>query len=235
MPSNPDTSFTLQIGRLERLLSIAEVDGECPSTDLSDFHHFSAPSLPFLLAIFCQPTANFPPPNCKLLVIDSLSNIFSAAFSNKKEDSDKAGDQKSVEEARQWASKRRWAILEDLSQRLQKLAAVHDMAVLILNQTATRLRHDTGVMLQSALSSQAFENRVKNRVVVYHDWFDGVGTVANWTSHGEEHTSTLGGAIVMKANGLRYRYAGRPIVFVISTVIDSSLSRRFPADLDRMA
>ena len=197
----------------------AEDGSQC--NDLSDLHHFSTPSLPFLLAMLCQQAANFPPPDCSLLVLDSLSNVFNAAFSKSVDDSDQTSDKKQADGARQWASKRRWALLEEISQRLQKLAVVHDMAVLIINQTATRLRHETGVLLQSALSSQVFENCVKNRVVTYRDWFDGVQRDLNGVGNGQEETSAYNGAMVMKVNGLRYRTLGRRVVFEIHKVIES--------------
>lgn len=213
-----DTSYTLPVDRLKNAISSKATEHASQSNDLSGFHHFSTPSLPFLLAILCQSAANFPPPQCSLLVIDSLSNVYNAAFSKAADGSAKVSDKKQADEARQWASKRRWAILEEISQRLQKLAAVNDIAILIINQAATRLRLGIGVLLQSALSSQAFENCVKNRVVTYRDWFDEVGVDY------KEDMSTYNGAMVMKANGLRCRTLGRMVVFEILKVGERQLS-----------
>ena len=217
-----DTSYTLHVDQLIRertaFQSSEPASAPAPVSHLSRLHHFATPSLPFLIALLCQPMTDFPPPNCTLIVIDALSTLFSAAFARSGDDSEGLKDKKQEEEARQWASNRRWAILEDILLRLHKVSAIHNIAVLLLNQSTTRLEHGSGVLLQSALTGKAYEHYVKTRIAIYQDWPVQIGSTFN--AHKDEHINAIVQhcAVVVKAFGQMCYGPRKVIAFQIGKV-----------------
>ena len=77
---------------------------------------------------------------------------------------------KSRNDAIHWASGRRWAVISDLVAGLAKLAALRNLAVLVINQTVARVRPDTGAILLPAISSNTWDNGIQNRILLYRDW-----------------------------------------------------------------
>ena len=200
-----DTSYTLQVDQLirEKITSHSSepAPASTPISHLSRLHHFATPSLPFLVALLCQPLSDFPPPNCTLFVIDALSGLFSAAFPRSGDASEGPKDKKQEDEARQWASRRRWAILEDTLLRLHKVSAIHNIAVLLLNQTTTRLDQGSGVLLQSALTGKAYEHYVKTRIVTFQDWPAQTESTSSARENDHTHAINRHCAIVVKTLG----------------------------------
>ena len=162
---------------------------------LRAFDHFSTSTLPGLWTLlFSSPAfSNFPPSNTSLIVIDSVSTVFSLAFPRTTPTDESSSPSSSSHQQRQqhssssrifspprsvkirndaihWASGRRWAVISDFVAGLAKLAALRNVAVLVINQTVARVRPDTGAMLLPAISYNTWESGIQNRILLYRDW-----------------------------------------------------------------
>ncbi|KAI9821306.1 MAG: hypothetical protein M1827_004042 [Pycnora praestabilis] len=141
---------------------------------LGNFHHFTAPSLPHLLALLTYPLGSFPPPKTSLLVIDSVSTAFSIAYPNSGIQANRLEKQatNNKKDASQWAASRKWAVMGDFVSRMGKLAATKNLAILLTSQTTTKVRINSGAVLTPTLSGTAWENGCANRIVLFRDWID---------------------------------------------------------------
>jgi hypothetical protein len=136
----------------------------------SHFTHYTAPTLAHLLALFVHPPSAFPPPNTALIVIDSLSTLFDNAYPRRNVD-DRASKNNS-DQAR-WAAGRKFAVMNELISTLTRVAALHDIALLVTCQTITRIRGGSRALLVPALSGAEWENGISTRVVLFRDWVAG--------------------------------------------------------------
>ena len=93
------------------------------------------------------------------------------------------------------------------------------MVILIINQTTTWLRHESGVLLQSALSGQAFDSCVKNRIATHRDWFNNCDMDAKQDDPVGMDPSYACGAVVTKANGNRPGTPTTVVLFRVTKVI----------------
>ncbi|MCJ1485491.1 hypothetical protein MMC06_005665 [Schaereria dolodes] len=175
-----------------------------PLPDLLDnFHHFTTPTLPHLLALLAQPSSSFPPDRTGLIVVDSISAILTTAFPKAAERYDNNNGLAKKNDSLQWASSRRWSVMGDIISRLGKLSAVQSLAICLIAQTTSRIRYETGAVLHPAISGKFWDDGIANRIVLFRDWPLSVG---DETRHGE-----LGGrfAGVVKAGGTTYNGIGR--------------------------
>ena len=166
--------------RLEDVLSAIRPLGEAvdpgsgqadPSTEQmlqKRFFHYTAPTLPHLLALFLHPTQSFPPPNTALIVIDSTSSLFDLAFH--RTSTYVASSTKSNQE--KWAASRRSAIMGDLISKIGRMASLYDIAILLTCQTTTRLRSGIGLgaLLLPAMSGVEWDNGIATQLVLFRDW-----------------------------------------------------------------
>lgn len=139
---------------------------------LTSFHHFNTPTLPHLLALLTHESHLFPPKETGLIVLDSVSSLFAAAFPRATEDLDSKRvpeKQKKNGEA-QWAASRKWAVMSEFVSKLGKLAATKNIAILLTSQTTTRIRTETGAMIHSAVSGTAWDAGISARVFLFRDW-----------------------------------------------------------------
>lgn len=127
---------------------------------------YTAPTLPHLLALFLHPTPSFPPTDTALIVIESLSTVFDIAFHTSA--SSKPHSKKTDME--KWASNRRFAIQADLMSKLNKLATLHSIAVLITSQTVIRIRGGQSALLMPAISGVEWDHGIATRLVLFRDW-----------------------------------------------------------------
>ena len=138
---------------------------------LTNLNHFTIPTLPHLLAIICHPPPGFPPDGTSLVVVDGISSLLTAAFPDKLDSADKSGKRK---DDAQWASNRRFSIMGDLLANLTRMAAVRNLAVVLLSQTGIRIKQDYGAILRPAISSKTWLDNVSNRVIVFRDFCDAI-------------------------------------------------------------
>ncbi|KZF25350.1 hypothetical protein L228DRAFT_244167 [Xylona heveae TC161] len=142
---------------------------------LERFEYWKAPRLAHLFALLMHPTGSFPSEGSGLIVIDCVSTLFDISFprsGNERVPTNKDGTPKPKKEveARQWASGRRFAVMGDLISRLSKLAALRNVAVLLVNQTTTRLRFEGSARLVSMLGGNNWDVGIWSRIVLIRDW-----------------------------------------------------------------
>ncbi|KAL2867190.1 uncharacterized protein BJX67DRAFT_107494 [Aspergillus lucknowensis] len=132
---------------------------------------FRAPSLPHLLALIFHTPSRFPPDSCDLLVIDSASGPFPSYFPNPTELKTRLAQFKSLDKAQvQWLMNRNSNVTSDLANKLTRLAATHHTAVLVINQTRTRIRGQVRATLCPVLAGGGWESSINTRIVLYRDF-----------------------------------------------------------------
>ncbi|KUL85408.1 hypothetical protein ZTR_06973 [Talaromyces verruculosus] len=154
---------------------------------ITRFIHIRAHSLPHLLSLFTHPPPTFPPKETSLIVIDTISAPYQSYFPNATELKSRLGlkpaptpqDQGSglpgpgsgpaQAHQLQWLLNRKWNVTSDMINRISKLAAVHNLAVVLLNQTHTKIKGLPRPTLYPALAGGSWETCVQNRIVLYRD------------------------------------------------------------------
>lgn len=167
---------------------------------LEDFHHFDIPSLPHLLALLFHPSPDFPSPNTSLIIIDAVSVLFALAFPRSIDGNNTRQNAKKQNEDAQWAMGRRWAVMSDFVSKLSKLAAISNIAVLLISQTMTKVKTDSGAVLRPALSSKAWDGGINTRIVLFRNF-------TPWTGENPSQSETMSGlryATAVKLAGVSY-------------------------------
>lgn len=190
-----------------------------PVTDTSDlldnFHHYTTPTLPHLLALLTHQAKSFPPPNTSLIVIDSFSILFALAFPKTMESTDNPQTPAKKSDAAQWAGSRRWAVMGDFISKIGRLAATTNIAILLTGQTTTRIRSETGAVLHPAVSGTGWDSGLGTRVVLFRDWT--FQTTETPSSQGE-YVPGVRFAGVVKAKGVSYEGVGKVVALRIEKV-----------------
>ena len=186
------------------------------STDnfLKNFHHFTCPTLPHLVALLLHPSPSFPPESTSLIVVDSISTLFAAAFPKTNERFDMQQTPIKKIDSVQWAASRKWSVLGDFITRIGKLAAMRNLAILLTSQTTTRVRAETKAVLLPAVSSTAWDGGINSRVVLFRDWL-------SQDMDGSDQKQFATGARfagVVKAGGVSYGGLGKVVPFIIKKV-----------------
>ena len=182
---------------------------------LDGFCHYSAPTLPHLIALLVQHAPSFLTPKTGLLVIDSISTLFTIAFpriSDNKQlarlrTSQDGGEQsargsfhvKQHDVARKWASSRRWAVMSDLMSKLTRVAALSNLVVILTSQTTTRVTTSIGAVLSPPLSSTAWDAGLANRIVLFRD---------NYSVQDHDQTPNTNDVEEVSKSSAKIRFAG---------------------------
>ncbi|KAL2788397.1 P-loop containing nucleoside triphosphate hydrolase protein [Aspergillus keveii] len=133
--------------------------------------YFRAQSLPHLLALLFHAPEGFPSDDCDLLVIDSASGPFPSYFPNATELKTRLAESKIVDKNQvQWLMNRNSNVTSDLANQLTKLATTHNMAVLVINQTRTRIKGQARATLCPILAGGSWERCINTRIVIYRDF-----------------------------------------------------------------
>ncbi|RHZ50802.1 uncharacterized protein CDV56_106339 [Aspergillus thermomutatus] len=163
-----DTTSPLPKLRLKSMLK-QNLD-TAKSSDIDNLIYFRAQSLPHLLALLLHPPQGFPPENTKLLVLDSVSGPFPSYFLSPSELKSRLAQAKITDKSQvQWLMNRRWNVTSELANQLMKLAASRQLAVLLVNQTHTKIKGQPRATLGPLLAGGAWENSVYTRIVLYRD------------------------------------------------------------------
>ncbi|GAE00178.1 conserved hypothetical protein [Paecilomyces variotii No. 5] len=147
--------------------------GDAVDSLMANFIHFRAQSLPHLLALLLRPPACFPPEGTALLVVDTISGPFPSYFPHATELKSRLSQGRIADNHQlQWLLNRKWNVTSDLASHLTKLATINRMAVLVLNQTHTKIKGQPRPTLYPALAGGSWESTVYSRIVLYRDWPD---------------------------------------------------------------
>lgn len=180
---------------------------------LNGLHHFFAPTLPHLFALLSHPCESFPPSKASLLVVDNISALFSLAFPRSSERSDDKQTPVKKNQVTQWAANRRWAAMDKLISDLGKLAAIENMAIVLISQMTTRIRDEARAALYPAIAGNAWESGIATRIVLFRDWL----SQEPETSSQGETASGVRFAGVTKAKNVFYEGMGRLTTFRIKS------------------
>ena len=129
-------------------------------------------TLPRLLTIFAHPTAEFPSPRTTLIVVDDVSNIVSGSLIQNSKPSRNGQEPPPAVKERliRNAASRRFRIIETLASAMAKLAALRNLALVVLTNATTNLRNGQRASLRPALASQAWDSAIHARIMLYYDF-----------------------------------------------------------------
>ncbi|KAF2662675.1 P-loop containing nucleoside triphosphate hydrolase protein [Lophiostoma macrostomum CBS 122681] len=193
-----DAAAPLVARRVEDVLSALRQDAD---VDVADhdlqrcFHHLMAPTLAHLLALFGHPPSAFPPPNTSLIVIDSLATLVDNAYPRSAVDR----TSRNRNDQAKWAAGRKYTVINELISTFTRVAAMHDIALLLTCQTITRIRGGSRALLVPAISGADWENGVSTRLVLFRDWVPGQG---KWNDADADKLRKARFIGVVKANGV---------------------------------
>jgi hypothetical protein len=175
------------------------------------FTYLDAHTLPRLLTIFLHPPPSLPSPQTCLIIVDDLSNLLLGAFSRPPKNLKASAPAPVRERFEKQAASKRFQIIENLAAAMSKMAAIRNIAVVVLTNATTNLKSSNRATLKPALSSQAWESAVYTRILLYRDFVD---------------EAQLAEAHSVRSLGLRYAEVQRiakkdfvtnPVPFVISS------------------
>lgn len=134
--------------------------------------HYHTPTLAHLLALLTAPL----PPHTTLVIIDALSLVVEHAYPrNIYDDYSHNKNNTNKNDNTKWLSGRRIAVINELASRLNKLAAVHNIAILVTNQVMTRVKRGEEAVVAPILGGQEWSAAMGARVVVFADFAGGKG------------------------------------------------------------
>jgi hypothetical protein len=136
------------------------------------FTYLDAHTLPILLTVFLHPPASLPSPQTCLIVVDDLSNLLLGAFSRIPKNPQPSAPPAVREKLEKQAASKRFQVMESLATAMSKMAALRNIAVLVLTNSTTSLKGSNRATLKPALSSQAWESAIHTRVMLYRDFAD---------------------------------------------------------------
>ncbi|KAK6440257.1 hypothetical protein LTR95_003522 [Oleoguttula sp. CCFEE 5521] len=152
----PDTSTPLSSSR-----------GPSPASSLPNaaFTILPIPTLPHLLALLLHPPQSFPPSHTTLLILPNLHHLLES--SHPRNPTFPAATPVATQK---WAASRRYAVLGTLVTALNRLAVMHNIAVLVTTGCATRQRPGMPLGLVPGVGGGEWEAGVWSRLVVCRDF-----------------------------------------------------------------
>ena len=189
--------------------------------NLDNVHHFATPTLPLLLSLVTHQSASFPPIGTFMLIIDSISTLFALAFPKTAQTLEHQETPVKKSDSAKWASGRRWAVMGDLISKLGRLAATRNIAIILISQTTTKVRYETGAVLYPAIAGNAWDAGIGTRIVLFRDWIFQMADMPS--SQGDLKPGTRFAGIA-KAKGVSYDGVGHAVAFSIKTVSSGSIS-----------
>ncbi|OCT50835.1 hypothetical protein CLCR_08547 [Cladophialophora carrionii] len=136
------------------------------------FTYLDAHTLPRLLTVFLHPPAALPSPQTCLIIVDDLSNLLLGAFSRTPKNLKPSAPAAVKERFEKQAASKRFQIMENLATAMSKMAAIRNIAIVVLTNATTNLKSSNRATLKPALSSQAWESAVYTRIMLYRDFVD---------------------------------------------------------------
>lgn len=112
------------------------------------------------------------PADAGLLVVDEISLAFMAAFPRTADGSmasGQGGGKRTNAQAR-WTLARKQTVMANLTHRLGRLAAMHNLAVVVVNQSMTRVRRDLGyAVLEPTIASPTWNEGIESQILLFRD------------------------------------------------------------------
>jgi len=162
---------------------------------LSNFSHYTVPTLPHLLALIGHITNIFPPVDTSIIVVDSISTLIDIAYPR---NADERPTSKRNENGRFFGN-RRQAVIGELASKLAKLAAMRNIALLVTSHTTTKITSEGAAVLRPAISGQDWDNAMATRILLFRDWAPDLDSRVDKPPPGHQSARFAG---VMKTGGL---------------------------------
>lgn len=126
----------------------------------------AASTLSHLLALIISPPAGFISQKTTLLVVDGLNTLVDLDYPRLPFNNSTRTEQQ------KWQAGRRYAILGFIVTAFSKLAALHDLAVIVTTGCSSRMRHDSGLgaSIGPGIGGAEWENGISSRVLVFRDF-----------------------------------------------------------------
>ncbi|CAK4034843.1 Glyoxylate succinic semialdehyde reductase 2, chloroplastic [Lecanosticta acicola] len=164
-----DCATALCASRLEGWSDARRSKNGSPTDDLISprFRHFRVSTLSHVLALILHPPDFLLSDKPSALVIDDLHTLIDLDYPRMPytNNSTKTEQQK-------WLAGRRYAILGSLVTALNKLAALHNMAVLVTTGCSSRMRSDSGLSaaVGPGIGGSEWEAGIWSRIVTFRDF-----------------------------------------------------------------
>ena len=113
-----------------------------------------------------HPPSSFPPEKTSLLVIDGINILIDLDYPRFQ------FSQSTKTEPQKWHAGRRYAILGNIVGALNKLAVIHNMAIIVMTGCSTRMRTDYGLgaSLAPGVGGAEWEVGIWSRIIVFRDF-----------------------------------------------------------------
>jgi hypothetical protein len=190
-------------------------------------HHLAIPALAHLLALILRPPPNFPRPGTSLVVVDALPALIDTAYPRNQHPRPRS------DHAR-WAATRRYAVITDLMAALAKFAALHNVALVVMTQTATRIRPQDRALLVPALSGPEWDSGVSTRLLLFRDWHSRFAALTKAHGKAPAGGGDMGTLVpfTIESNGLRALSTPDHVGKTLLLPIQSTSAKRSFSELD---
>ncbi|PGH35887.1 hypothetical protein GX50_01212 [[Emmonsia] crescens] len=135
---------------------------------LNQLLYFHPPTVAHLLALISHPPKGFPPQETGLIVIDSISSLFTSEYRTKLPPRNRKPKLTTTTESKE--ERTRWKIIGNLVMNLKKLAARLNCVVIVINEMASRFREKQPPVLHEALSGITWDSGVTTRIILCWHW-----------------------------------------------------------------
>lgn len=223
-----DAATPLYTPRLQEILNSSPKNNPAATADcMKRFHYFATPTLAHLLALAVHPPLSFPPAGTSLIVLDTISFLFEISYPRNKHNKPHTTIKSGADTSR-WSSSRRFAVMATLINSLSKMAAMHDIAVLILSPTSTKMRGGgLGALLAPAMAGLEWESSIATRIVLFRDWAPAVFSQGGGGSQSSQAISEaelqkIRFAGVVKSGGVNARSDDGAVGPVVPFTIETS-------------
>ncbi|OAT04025.1 hypothetical protein BDBG_00660 [Blastomyces gilchristii SLH14081] len=171
-PMNPtrlkDICQRVRVSGLSDNSSDAASNGGRSDEILNELIYFHPPTLAHLLALISHPPKGFPPQETGLIVIDSISSLFTSEYRTKLPPRNSNPKHRTTAESKE--ERTRWKIIGNLVMDLKKLAARLNCVVIVINEMASRFRGTQPPVLHEALSGITWDSGVTTRIKLCWHW-----------------------------------------------------------------
>lgn len=125
------------------------------------------PTLSHLLAMILQPKPELLPPELSLLVVDGIDTLINLDYPRFQTTTTSIKP-----ELQKWQSSRRYAMLGSVVSALNKLAVLHNAAVVITTSCSTRSRAENGLgaALVPGIGGAEWDGGIWNRLAIFRDF-----------------------------------------------------------------
>ncbi|KAL6717269.1 hypothetical protein ACLMJK_005184 [Lecanora helva] len=100
----------------------------------------------------------------------------------------------------------------DFVSKIGRFAATKNLVIILTNQTATKIRSENGTILHPAITGNAWDTGISNRIVLYRDWLHQTTNTSS-SQKGYEPGARFAG--IIRAKGISYEDTIRTSTFNI--------------------